>query len=184
MYDPAVDIGVREARESDAGAVSRIGREAVPRTFAAIIPDPVVVETIVAQSYVEPAVAASIARCADAGDAAFLVAEKAGRVVGFLHYDEFGPEPELHRLYLDPACLRRGVGSALMRELHSRIGTGASYVLMVVAANEPAVAFYRRHGLVVERHVDGPRHMHEQMGVEFPPGTPQVPAFVMRYTSP
>ena len=175
-------IRVRDAEAQDAAAVSRIGHEALPRTFAALIPDPVVVESIVGQSYAEDALVVSIERCGADETACFLVAEEAGRVVGFLHYDEAGEEPELHRIYLDPRCLRRGIGSALMHELHRRLALGSTYVLMVVAANEPAVSFYRRHGLTVDRRVDGVRHMREQMGVAFPPGAPEVPALIMRFT--
>lgn len=177
------DITVREAVAADAPGVARIGHAALPKTFAAIIRDPVVVESIVGQSYAEDALAASIERCARDETACFLIAEDAGRIVGFLHYDELGDEPELHRIYLDPAYLRRGIGTALMDELHRRLGPGAHYVLMVVEANEPAVSFYRRHGLTVDRRVDGVCHMREQMGVEFPPGAPEVPALIMRFSN-
>ncbi len=70
----------------------------------------------------------------------------------------------------------------LLGELHARLGAGASYILMVIADNHPAVAFYRRHGLVEQARVDGPSYMHEQMGVEFPPDTAPVPALVLRFT--
>src|SRR5258708_25960032 len=63
----------------------------------------------------------------------------------------------------------------MMQELHQRLAPGASYILMVVADDRPAVAFYQRHGLVEEARVDGPSYMHEHMGVSFPPGTPAVP---------
>jgi diamine N-acetyltransferase len=182
MKDQAVDIRVRDATPADAAGIARVGRSALPQTFAELIPDPVVVDSIVAQSYAEEALAECIGRCALDATACFLVAEEDGRIVGFLHYDELGAEPELHRIYLDPSCLRRGVGSALMDELHGRLAPAAEYVLMVVAANEPAVSFYRRHGLTVDRRVDGVRHMREQMGVAFPPGAPEVPALIMRFT--
>ena len=34
--------------------------------------------------------------CANADDAEFLVAERDGEVIGYLHYDSEGVEPELH----------------------------------------------------------------------------------------
>jgi ribosomal protein S18 acetylase RimI-like enzyme len=104
------------------------------------------------------------------------------RVVGFLHYDCEGPDPELHRIYIEPALKRKGIGSALMNELHERLAPGASYILMVVAGNLPAVTFYRRHGFVEEAKVDGPTYMSEHMGVSFPTGTPPAPALVLRFT--
>jgi len=78
---------------------------------------------------------------------------------------------------------RRGIGSALMNELHARLEPRSTYILMVVADNRPAVAFYGRHGLVEQARVDGPTYMHEHMGVEFPEATPPVPALVLRYTA-
>ena len=77
-----------------------------------------VVRGIVEQSYSLDALRASIARCAHADDAHFLVAETAGRIVGFLHYDCERAEPELHRIYLDTAEKRKGIGSLLLGELH------------------------------------------------------------------
>jgi hypothetical protein len=53
---------------------------------------------------------------------------------------------------------------------------------MVVAANRPAVAFYERHGFVEAARVDGAAYMYEQMGVEFAPGTPRVPALILGFT--
>lgn len=137
---------------------------------------------IVAQSYGLDALGECIEGSAASDGAHFLVAGQGGRIVGFLHYDSEGPEPELHRIYVDPALKRKGIGSALLGELHCRLPAGASYVLMVVAANLPAVAFYERHGFVESARVDGVAYMHEHMGVEFPPGTLDVPALILRFT--
>lgn len=104
-------------------------------------------------------------------------------VVGFLHYDCEGPRPELHRLYVEPGRKRQGLGSLLVEELHRRLESQASYVLMVVADNRPAVAFYRRHGFQEERQVDGVEYMREHMDVEFPAGTPPVPALLLSFTA-
>jgi hypothetical protein len=53
---------------------------------------------------------------------------------------------------------------------------------MVAAANEPAIAFYRRHGLEEQARVDAVEFYRVHMGVEFPPDTPQLPALVLRFT--
>jgi ribosomal protein S18 acetylase RimI-like enzyme len=137
---------------------------------------------IVEQSYALDTLCECIARCARAVDAHFLVAERDGRILGFLHYDCEGPEPELHRIYVEPAQKRRGIGSALLQELHRRLASSDSYILMVVAANRPAVAFYERHGFVEAARVDGVAYMHERMGVEFAPGAPPVPALILRFS--
>jgi GNAT superfamily N-acetyltransferase len=93
-----------------------------------------------------------IGRCARDENAQFLVAEQDGEVIGYLHYDCNGAEPELHRIYVHLERKRAGIGTAMMRELHARLRPGSSYVLRVVEANTEARAFYERHGLTVERH--------------------------------
>lgn len=172
---------VRDAEPTDANAISAIGKVAVPETYRGVV-DPSVLRNIVEQSYSIEVLSACIAQCSNSGDAHFIVAEMDGRVVGFLHYDRQGPEPELHRIYIDPALKRRGIGSRLLLELHARLAPGASYILMVIAANLTAVSFYERHGFVQEARVDGPTYMSEHMGVRFPSGTLPAPALVMRFT--
>ena len=178
----APDVVVRDADAADASAVAAIGKVAVPETYKDLITDASVMKAIVEQSYALGALRDCIARCARDESAHFLVAERGGRIVGFLHYDSEGPEPELHRIYLDLEQMRQGIGSALLRELHCRLPPGTSYILMVVAANQPAVAFYEHHGFVEAARVDGVGYMHENMGVYFPRGMPEVPALILRFT--
>jgi ribosomal protein S18 acetylase RimI-like enzyme len=173
---------VRDAVAPDAAAVASIGKVAVPATYKDLIDDAAVLEAIVEQSYALDPLRECIARCARAVDAHFLVAERDGQIVGFLHYDCEGREPELHRIYVDPTQKRRGIGRALLQELHRRLASGDSYILMVVAANQPAVAFYERHGFVEAARVDGVAYMRERMGVEFAAGAPHVPALILRFT--
>ena len=173
---------VRDAIPSDAAEVAAIGRRALPETFRDICP-PEVISNIVAQSYALDALRESIARSGAAHDAHFLVAEEDGDIVGFLHYDCEGSDPELHRIYLEPTRKRRGIGTALVSELHRRLPPGTTYVLMVVAANQPAVSFYRKHGYVERERLDGVTFMHDRMGVEFPTGTPAVPALLLEFTT-
>lgn len=173
---------VRDAVASDAPAVASIGKVAVPVTYKDLIDDAAVLEAIVAQSYAVDPLRECITRCACAVDAHFLVAERDGHIAGFLHYDREGPESELHRIYVEPTQKRRGIGSALLQELHRRLAPGDSYILMVVAANKPAVAFYERHGFVEAARVDGVAYMRERMGVEFAAGAPHVPALILRFT--
>ena len=174
---------IRNARPDDAAGVAAIGKAAIPETFRGIV-DPTVLRNIVEQSYSLEALRACITQCLGARDAHFIVAEMEGRVVGFLHYDCHGPDPELHRIYLEPALKRKGIGSALLRALHERLAPGTSYILMVIAANVPAVTFYERHGFVESAKVDGPTYMSDHMGVKFPPGTRPAPALVLRFTKP
>ena len=182
MVTMMVEIAVlRDAGPADAVGVAAIGKEAVPETYRSIV-DPVVLRSIVDQSYSIESLQGCIRRCSTAAHAHFLVAELDGRIVGFLHYDSEGPEPELHRIYVTPLLKRQGIGSALLDELHSRLSPGATYILMVIAANYPAVAFYRRHGFTEDAVVDGPTYMSERMGVIYPSGTRPAPALLMRFT--
>jgi GNAT superfamily N-acetyltransferase len=176
------DLVVRDAGPVDAAAIAAIAIAAVPQTYEGIC-DAAVVRSIVEQSYALDALRACITRCARTNDAHFLVAVHADTVVGFLHYDCDGDTPELHRLYLEPSKKRQGIGSALVGELHARLAPGAGYVLMAIAANGPAVAFYRYHGLVEHAQVDGPTYMHEQMEVDFPPDAAPAPALILRFTN-
>ena len=108
------------------------------------------------------------------------VATVSDQVVGFLHFDSFGPEPELHRLYVDHRRRGAGVGATLMNELHARLHEAVSYMLLVADGNDRAVRFYERHGLHVSHIVDGLTYYSERMGVEFPPEADPVGLVLMR----
>jgi ribosomal protein S18 acetylase RimI-like enzyme len=105
-------------------------------------------------------------------------------VLGYVHYDSEGSEPELHRIYVDASRKRGGVGSALMEELHARFAPGATYVLLVAEANRDARAFYERHGLVVDRHVDGSSWYSSAMAIDVAAPPPPVSGLLMRFTKP
>jgi ribosomal protein S18 acetylase RimI-like enzyme len=175
------DTLVRDAVVADAAAVAAIGRVAFPEWAKAVV-DVSVIDAIVAQTYSLAALRDCITRCARNDNAFFLVAERDGGVVGYLHFDCEGPEPELHRIYVDPRQKRGGIGSALLRELHARLAPGSSYVLLVHAENLSAIAFYQHHGFVEHARVDGPTYFREHMGLEFPTDAPDVPSLVLRFT--
>ncbi|GHJ58201.1 hypothetical protein NOK12_07200 [Nocardioides sp. OK12] len=59
----------------------------------------------------------------------------------------------LDDLYVAPVAARRGVGSALLDLVKSRLPEG--FCLWVFASNAPARAFYARHGLVELEATDG-----------------------------
>jgi L-amino acid N-acyltransferase YncA len=174
---------VRDAVRADAQAIAAIGSVGFARTHEPVL-GAAQTHAAVEETYTPQAVGESISRCARAADAHFLVAERDGAVVGYLHYDCFASEPELHRIYLAETEIGRGTGSALIDELHARIGEESTYVLLVIAANETARRFYARHGLVEERQLpDGRVFFRDSMGVQFPPGGDPVPALVLRRQS-
>jgi ribosomal protein S18 acetylase RimI-like enzyme len=172
---------VREAVPADAGAVAAIGQVAFPALHRGVL-EPAMIDLIVTETYSIASVRDCIETCARSDRAHFLVAERRGTVVGYLHYDSSGAEPELHRIYVDPAQKRAGIGSALMREHHARLRPGDSYILMVFAANDEAISFYRKHDLTEEARVDAFEFYREHMGVGFPPHTPPLPAVIFRFT--
>lgn len=174
---------MRPARALDAEAIASIGRVAFPPTYAAFL-DPAVIATVVDQLYSTDAVSASLAASRTDPAARFLVAERGGAVIGFLDYDEFGPEPELHRIYLSPEAIGTGAGSALMNALHGDLPDRAGYVLLVAGENTRAVEFYRRHGLTVRESIDAIPYYRERMGVAIHPGAEPVAAHIMEWIRP
>jgi ribosomal protein S18 acetylase RimI-like enzyme len=175
-----VDVIVRDAAPRDVPAVAAIGANGFSESYRTIL-SPEVIAAVREQVYSAAAVEASIRRCTSTPDAEFLVAEAGGSVVGFLDFDSEGKEPELHRIYVDLQATGAGIGTMLLRALHGRLSGEQTYILMVLADNEGAIRFYRRHGLEVERETDAVTHYQENMGWVAPPGTPPVPALVMRY---
>lgn len=163
---------------ADAAAIAEIGRVAFPPTYAGSL-DPAVIETVVAALYTDDAVAATVTASAADPRSRFFVVERDGRVAGFLHYDERGSEPELHRIYLHPDVIGTGAGSTLMYALHDSLPATTRYVLLVAAANANAIAFYRRHGLAVRDTVDGVDYYRRVMGVDISADAAPYPAYVM-----
>ena len=150
----------------------------MPIQFAGLV-DAEVVEAVATQTYEPSVVADCIRRCTTADDAVFLVAEVDGNVVGYLHFDAFDGEPELHRIYIDANHRSRGVGAELVRALHERLRP-ETYILLVVNGNDGAVRFYERHGLTQEAVLDGLAH-YQAAGVTFPPDPTPFELIVMRY---
>jgi len=171
-------VSVRDAIPDDALAISSIGRTAMPVQFAGLV-DAEVVDAVATQTYEPSAVAECIRHCSAADDAVFLVAEVAGEVVGYLHFDAFDGEAELHRIYIDAAHRSRGVGAALVGALHECLRP-ATYILLVVKGNDGAVRFYERHGLYHEATLDGLEH-YRAAGVAFPPDPKPFELIVMRF---
>jgi len=170
----------RDAAVADAVAIAAIGTTGFTHTHEPLL-GAAPTRAVVEQTYSHDAVIDSITRCAAADDAHFLVAERDGHVVGYLHYDCFASEPEMHRIYLDEQEIGRGTGSALMNEFHARVGEETTYVVLVALENVTARRFYARHGLVEERRIpDGNVFYRDSMGVEFPPDAEPVPAVVLR----
>lgn len=170
--------GIRVAEPTDASAVARIGSAAMSAQYIGLV-DPEAVRAAVLQTYSVESIADCIERCRSADLAEFLVAEREGTIEGFLHFDSFGPEPELHRLYVDGRVRSGGLGSLLMEALNDRLPESVRYMLLV-EGNDRAIAFYHRHGLQIAEHVDGLAYYRERMGVDFPASTRPFRLVLMR----
>ena len=166
---------------ADAAAISAIGTVAFPAVHNAIVGE-AFSAAVVEQTYSIDALTECISRCANANDAHFLAAYQAREIVGYLHYDSEGAEPELHRIYVKPGLKRGGIGTALMDELHARLSPGSSYILLVAEANRDAQAFYARHGLVTEGQVNGNEHYGDAMSINLEEIPPTTSGLILRYT--
>ena len=178
-------LTIRPAEVGDAPEIAAIGSVAFRAVHDSII-SPEIAASVVQQTYSIEALTACITLCATEDDAHFLVACEGDSVVGYLHYDCEGPQPELHRLYVDSTRKRGGIGSSLLRELHTRLKPGASYVLLVAEQNTDARAFYDRKGFVFDARVIGNEYYMHTMGTKDEPASPPYDdrALVLRLTLP
>ena len=141
-------VSVRDATAGDAVAIGRVAQASWRDTYRDIF-EPEFIDGFLARNYSQAALAGAAETATTQDGAAFLVAERDGAIVGYLHFGEGPRGPELFRIYADPAHYGTGVGSALLAELHRRIeGRVEAYVLDVHSRNERGRAFYDRNGFV------------------------------------
>jgi [ribosomal protein S5]-alanine N-acetyltransferase len=142
-------LTVRDATPGDAEAIRRVAQASWRDTYRDIF-EPAFIEDFLARSYDEAGLARAAEQASARPGAEFLVAERDGEIVGYLHFGEGTRGPALFRVYADPAHYGTGVGSALLAELHHRLGDSVtSYVLDVHSRNERGRAFYDRNGFVI-----------------------------------
>jgi len=143
------DLFVRPALPDDLPAVALVRALTWQAAYAGMVDDAEL------RTLTDPdVVAAWAARAATKTDTTYTVADLAGEVVGFAAYGaerSDDPRPwrgELYALYVLPDHWRSGAGSALMHAaLDALAENGFDHVtLLVLAGNERAIAFYRRHG--------------------------------------
>lgn len=79
-------------------------------------------------------------------DLTLLGAHDEGRLVGVVGYERRDGLVDVHRLAVDPAHHRRGVGRGLLHELHRREEAAAAFEVSTGAANAPAIELYLRIG--------------------------------------
>jgi [ribosomal protein S18]-alanine N-acetyltransferase len=76
-----------------------------------------------------------------------LAALRGGRIAGYLVCSRYDTVWHVMNIAVDDRLLRRGIASALLRELFVRSDApGEQYTLEVRPSNEPAMALYERFG--------------------------------------
>ncbi|MBV2355523.1 GNAT family N-acetyltransferase [Streptomyces sp. J2-1] len=109
-------------------------------------------------------------RLARGGDGVDLVAERDGRVVGWVSWGPYRDgeattgDSELYALYAEPDCVGTGVGRTLLETVLRDWGGRGRMLLWVVEGNTRARRFYERAGF----RADGAREPYEAGGVEVP----------------
>jgi ribosomal protein S18 acetylase RimI-like enzyme len=76
----------------------------------------------------------------------FLVARVDGVLAGAISWRAGGGTIDLHRLVVDPEHFRKGIGVALVRAALAAEPAASRAIVQTGAANEPAIALYRREG--------------------------------------
>jgi len=91
------------------------------------------------------------------GDFPYLVAETGGRIAGYAYAGPYRPRPAYrytveNSVYLDPAFYRRGIGSALLRELIAQCATrGYRQMIAVIgdSANAASIGLHQSAGFAM-----------------------------------
>lgn len=140
---------MRDAEVRDAPVISRVAAASWRETYRDIF-EPAFIDQFLERNYSVPALERAVEYAARRPESVFLVAERDGEVIGYLHFGEGERGPELWRIYADPGHFGTGVGSALLDELHRRIRDRvSSYVLDVHSRNDRGRASYDRNGFVI-----------------------------------
>lgn len=143
-------VQVRLAEESDLDAVLEVGHRTWHATYEPIAGADYVTIGL-AKWWTPEAVLPAIRR------GQTIVAERDGQVIGMAAFGPRAGDFVLWKLYVLPGHQRCGAGSMLIREALARADeSGYDQVLLsVVDGNEPAAAFYRRHGFLEQSRESG-----------------------------
>ena len=95
-------VTVRDARPEDAAAIGRIARASWSDTYRDIF-EPAFIDDFLERHYAPASLAEQARSAADRDDVEFLVAERDGEIVAYLHFGPGPHGPQLYRIYADPA---------------------------------------------------------------------------------
>lgn len=82
-------------------------------------------------------------------DEVLLGATEDGDVVGVLGYVRHGDLVDVRRLAVHPDHFRKGIGTALLRDLHAREADARRVEVVTSTGNTPATTLYLREGYVI-----------------------------------
>lgn len=135
---------VRSASARDIPAIRDVLAETWRATYAPFY-GAAKVEEIIAEWHSEAAIKASLER----PHGEFLVADD-GKLIGGVAFASYAADTRsvsLHQLYVRPECQGLGVGRDLFAEIETCFPDAQSLTLEVDPGNEPAIAFYKAHGM-------------------------------------
>ena len=158
-------VTVRGATVHDAAELAVLAASAWRETYRTMI-DAGVTEAVVAQTCTAEAFT-RLVEAATSGAGYLLVATEYSRIVAFLDFRFEAGRAELCRLYGAPGKTGRGLGSLLIEALERRLDSLDEYAVTVVAANERALSFWRRHGCEPVDRVSVVEHFGATRGVRF-----------------
>ena len=143
------EVMVRPAEIADAAGIADVHVRSWQEAYAGIVPDAYLAGLDVHE---RTPVWADLLRRGPADDVRTWVAEVGGRIVGFASLgpgrdeDSRRADREIYSIYLSPEQWGRGVARELMRTVIAEAGDERRIVLWVLADNERAQHFWRRHG--------------------------------------
>jgi GNAT superfamily N-acetyltransferase len=153
-----VAVLVRDATPDDAGAIGRIKRDGWRAAYRGLLPDAVLDALDAEQLATDFASGIRELGTEDPTTRAFLVAERAGVVVGYVvlgpyRWDELPGAGEVYAIYVDPPCWGGGAGRALMAAAETRLRRlgHREAALWVLEGNRVGMGFYESVGW----HADG-----------------------------
>lgn len=149
MVDDVLEVQIRPAAVADAGPIAQVHIASWREAYAGVV-----AEEYLAQ--LDPTAREEFWRgvLADRRDVSVWVAEdeETHRILGFAALGPARDEDadrqtlEIYSIYLEPAAWGQGVARELMRTVIAAVPEHAPVTLWVLAANDRARRFYRRHG--------------------------------------
>ncbi len=160
MVEQLDEVTIRVATEGDAADIARVHVRSWQEAYAGIVPD-----AYLASLDADARVAQwrTYLREGPREEIRTWVALAGDRIVGFVTVgpsrdeDAGRGDHEIFSIYLDPGIWGHGVARDLMRSVIGEVGSATTITLWVLADNERARHFYRRHGFQadgVERYDD------------------------------